>query len=158
MEQRDPSPIRQLALRDPRAAFFRRWVAAVVDIPLAGLLILSVNRLIPAAAHERNQLLGGIVAVALSLAYFWIPEALWGVTAGKLLARVRVVAEGGESPGFGRALVRTLLRIAEVNPLLLGGIPAALVAYRSKAGQRLGDMLARTYVLRTSDLRSLEGP
>ena len=48
--------------------------------------------------------------------------------------------------------MRTLLRLFEVNPLLLGGIPAAIAVLCSKNRQRLGDMLAGTYVIRTKDL------
>ncbi|MEO8504571.1 MAG: RDD family protein [Acidobacteriota bacterium] len=127
-----PTPVEALTLQDPRAPFIRRWLAGSIDIVLA--------------------ILGAASAVVFYIAYFWLPEAIWGATLGKSIARVRVVDALGNVPGARRALIRTLTRLLEVNPFLLGGIPAALIAYRSKRGQRLGDMLARTFVLRVSDL------
>ena len=139
-------------MRDPRAPFIRRWLAGGIDILLAAFGFLLANRVIPESVHTKAPHLGGTVALLISIAYFWVPEAVWGCTPGKWLTRVRVVDALGCPPGPGRALVRTLLRLVEVNPLLFGGLPAAAVAYRSKTGQRLGDTLAKTYVLRVADL------
>jgi len=147
-----PRRVRGIALRHPRAPFLRRWAAGILDLLLAGLAILVVNRLIPEANHTSHPWLGGIVAVEVAIGYYWLPEALWGRTLGKLAAKIRVVDEQGRPPGAWRALVRTLLRFLEVNPFLVGGAPAAAIAYFSKSGQRLGDLLARTYVLLASDL------
>jgi uncharacterized RDD family membrane protein YckC len=40
----------------------------------------------------------------------------------------------------------------EVNPLVVGGLPAAIAVGMSHNRQRLGDMLAHTFVVRVSDL------
>jgi uncharacterized RDD family membrane protein YckC len=45
------------------------------------------------------------------------------------------------------ALIRGGLRIIEVNPLLLGGLPAGLFVISTDRKQRLGDMLAGTVVV-----------
>ena len=152
MNPGDMPDVVEIAARHPRAPFIRRWAAGSIDLLLAGFFILLVNRFVPAAVHQENPSLGGVVALVVAVLYYWLPEAAWGVTLGKLMAKVRVVDGAGRHPGAGRALVRTLLRFVEVNPFLFGTLPAALVAYRSKHGQRLGDLLARTYVLRVSDL------
>ena len=151
----EPAAARDFALRDPRGPFLRRWIAGSIDLVFAAFTVLLANRLIPVSLHEEHPFLGAAVALVLIVVYFWLPEALWGATLGKLFVKVRVVDAAGQPPGLGRALVRTVLRFLEVNPFLFGAIPAALVAYRSKAGQRLGDLLAKTYVLRCSDLASL---
>jgi uncharacterized RDD family membrane protein YckC len=44
-------------------------------------------------------------------------------------------------------LIRSGLRIFEVNPLLLGGLPAGLVIIASQRKQRIGDLLAGTVVV-----------
>jgi uncharacterized RDD family membrane protein YckC len=82
-------------------------------------------------------------------------EGRWGATLGKFGTKIRVVDRLGRVPGYGRAVVRTLLRLVEVNPLLLGGIPAGIIALSSKSKQRLGDMLAGTYVLYLADVERL---
>lgn len=45
------------------------------------------------------------------------------------------------------ALVRTLLRVVEANPLLFGGVPAGVCILASKRNQRLGDLAAGTLVV-----------
>lgn len=145
--------IEQLALRDPRGPFTRRFAAWLVDCVLAALAMLLANKCVPEKLLEIYPSLGGFVALVVVTLYFWVPEALWGATLGKASAGVRVVDRLGRPPGFGKSLVRTLLRFIEANPLLFGALPAGLVAYRSKTGRRVGDILAKTYVLLASDLR-----
>ena len=45
------------------------------------------------------------------------------------------------------AMLRTLLRVIEVNPILLGALPAGIVLLVTKRKQRLGDLLAGTVVI-----------
>jgi len=52
---------------------------------------------------------------------------------------IRVIGQG--------ALIRGTLRIFEVNPLFLGGLPAGLVIIASQRKQRIGNLLARTVVV-----------
>jgi uncharacterized RDD family membrane protein YckC len=136
--------------KEPRAAFIRRWAATVIDLLVLGLGSLAMVALIPDAAHHRLPWIGGIVVAAIFLLYYVVGEGLLGSTVGKLVLHLRVVDETGNRPGIGRAMVRTLLRILEVNPLLAGGIPAGLVAYLSPTGQRLGDYASKTFVVQTS--------
>ncbi len=91
----------------------------------------------------------------LFLLYYPILEGLWGFTIGKLICGLIVVNEYGERPGVLKAIIRTLIRLIEVNPIWVGGIPAGIVVASSSAHQRLGDMAARTYVLRMSDMGRL---
>ena len=82
-----------------------------------------------------------------ALAYFPVTEGIWGRSAGKLITGAIVVNEDGDPPGIPKALVRTLLRLVEVNPFLMGGVPAGLCVVATKHHQRLGDLLANTYVV-----------
>lgn len=45
------------------------------------------------------------------------------------------------------SLIRGGLRILEVNPLLLGGLPAGIAILSSERKQRIGDMIAGTVVV-----------
>jgi uncharacterized RDD family membrane protein YckC len=54
-------------------------------------------------------------------------------------------------------LLRTLLRIVEVNPLLFGGLSAGLSIAATKRHQRLGDILAGTLVVRIKEIPSTHG-
>jgi uncharacterized RDD family membrane protein YckC len=130
----------------------RRWLGCWVDF----IALLAIFLIPDALNHEMYQRLLP-VWVTLGVAYFPLTEGLFGRSLGKLATRTVVVNAQGENPGIGRAFVRTLLRIVEVNPLFLGGVPAGIIAATSKTKQRLGDMAANTFVLKQEHLRLL-GP
>ena len=82
----------------------------------------------------------------LWLIYFTYFEGSSGQTIGKRLMHIKVVKENGAKCDYGSALVRNLLRIIDHLPTLyiLGII---LIAVTDKK-QRLGDMLAKTIVVK----------
>ena len=129
-----------------------RWVGAWIDLIVLALFLLVPDYVLGNARYQETIFvwLGAIIL------YFPVLEALWGRTLGKLLTGLVIVDKDGRPPGFLKALLRTLLRLFEVNPLLLGGIPAAIAVVASKNRQRLGDMAARTYVVRAKDLRQAQ--
>ena len=134
---------------------FRRWLGAWIDfIAMAVLLFL------PAFAVNRSGMAGpglvalfGLTGLGLVVMYFPITEGLWGRTAGKLVSGTIVVDEKGRPPGVSKAAIRTLARLVEVNPFLLGGLPAGIVSMNTKAHQRIGDLWAGTYVVPIGELR-----
>jgi uncharacterized RDD family membrane protein YckC len=71
-------------------------------------------------------------------------EGRWGVTPGKVVARIRVLGTDLEPCGFGRALVRNLLKFIDGFFNFLVGI---MIVALSENWQRLGDMAARTVVV-----------
>lgn len=140
------------------ALLFRRGLGAWVDfIALAVLLFL------PAFAVNWSGTAGqGLVAVlgltglSLVVMYFPISEGLWGRSAGKLMFGTIVVDDKGRPPGLSKAAIRTLARLVEVNPFLLGGLPAGLVSMNTKTHQRIGDLWAGTYVVPLRELRQAQ--
>jgi uncharacterized RDD family membrane protein YckC len=126
----------------------RRWLATWIDfLVLAGFLLIPDGVLGNALYQKTLFVWLGLIAL-----YYPLLEGLTGTTLGKWIAHVKVVDEQGQIPGIGKAVIRTLLRLVEVNPILAGGLPAGIVVLTSKKRQRLGDMAAQTYVLKTSDL------
>ncbi len=91
---------------------------------------------------------GGMFGIQffLWLIYFTYFEGTSGQTLGKRVAHVRVVKEDGSRCDFGSALIRSILRIVDSLPFIyiLGII---LIAATDKR-QRLGDMLAKTIVVK----------
>jgi uncharacterized RDD family membrane protein YckC len=89
------------------------------------------------------------VAVAWALVVFLVfslTEGLRGVTPGKWLTGIRVVGADLRPCGVGRALVRNLLKVVDGFFNFLVGL--LLVAFTPE-WQRLGDLAARTVVVRT---------
>ena len=86
--------------------------------------------------------------VAIYLGYFFLFEAIVGSTPGKLVFGLWVRRLGGGKCSWQQAGVRTLTRIVEVNPLLLGALPAGITILVTRNRQRLGDLFAGTTVRR----------
>ncbi|MCA9033145.1 MAG: RDD family protein [Planctomycetaceae bacterium] len=82
--------------------------------------------------------------------YFVTSESLAGQTIGKKLFSLRVVNEEGEHPSVVQATIRNVLR-----PLEGFGVIGVAIAGSTRRGQRLGDLLARTYVVIDNELEQL---
>jgi len=94
-----------------------------------------------------------LVQFAVLWGYYVLFEALAdGRTPGKMLQRLRVVRDGGYSVTFGASAVRNLLRIVDMQPLLVYGVGMISVLL-SKSGKRLGDMAAGTIVVKEDFVR-----
>ena len=128
----------------------RRWGATWID-----LLFLALCCLAPLALPAKVRPVLYLFVVLLVIAYYPVLERLYGRTLGKFVCRVRVVNAAGAHPSWGQVVIRTLLRLVEVNPLALGGVPAGIAVLASRRRQRLGDMAADTFVLREEDYRYL---
>jgi formylglycine-generating enzyme required for sulfatase activity/uncharacterized RDD family membrane protein YckC len=128
-----------------------RWVGAWVDFLVIVLLLMGPDYFLGNKLYQQTL----AVWLGIIVLYFLIGEGLWGRTLGKLLTGMVVVDKSGHPPGIWKSGLRTILRLIEVNPLLVGGIPAAIVVALSQRRQRIGDMLAQTYVVRVKDLTTL---
>jgi uncharacterized RDD family membrane protein YckC len=130
----------------------RRWLGAWIDF-IVLLSFLVVPDYVLGNETYRATL---FVWVGLLLAYFPLMEAVFGKTVGKFVTRTRVVNAAGDRPSVVQTLVRTLFRLIEVNPLLVGGVPAGIAVAASRHKQRIGDMAANTYVLFERDVARLK--
>ncbi len=99
----------------PRAGFWRRFVALLLD----GILLGIVNGILMAVMDD-NAASG--LSVAIGLAYFTFLEGgASGQTLGKKAFSIRVIdRESGGPIGYGRAIVRYIGRIVSTIPVLLG--------------------------------------
>ncbi len=152
--------------RADHASVARRAVAQLVDavilvwpFPVAMYAMTSSMWFdsLDAAEGFRETLVAGWPFVA-SLAWvvlvffvFVVTEGRWGVTPGKLAARIRVLGTDLRPCGFGRALVRNLLKFIDGLFNFLVGV---MIVALTENWQRLGDMAARTIVV---DVRRREG-
>lgn len=120
-----------------------RLLAVFIDHLVAFALVLFVVALV----SQEFAVLKGVLFFLVYLAYFVVLEALWSRTLGKYFQGLMVRKLDGAPCDWPAALIRGALRILEVNPLLLGGIPAGLVVISTRRHQRIGDVLAGTMVV-----------
>lgn len=89
--------------------------------------------------------------VGLYLVYLVLCEWSYGATLGKWAMGLCVVNDKGERPNLWSIFVRNLVGFYERNPILaaFAALPTIFLTPRS---QRLGDLLARTYVVQRDAL------
>lgn len=87
-----------------------------------------------------------LAPLGLSLLLFVVLQGLTGWTVGKRLLGLRTVKEDGSVVGIGKALVRWLLLVIDSLPCL--GLVGLITAGTSTGHRRVGDMAAKTYVVR----------
>jgi uncharacterized RDD family membrane protein YckC len=130
----------------------RRIVATIIDGILFGIVsnvfgsVFGLRKASSGFDLTRLSIKGSLWLTVTVVLYYVLLEGLFGRTLGKLITGIRVVdAETGGRPGLLSAFVRTLLR-------LIDGIFAYLVGFivvvNSERRRRLGDMAARTLVVR----------
>lgn len=135
----------------------RRVLATVVDVLLLGIvggLLTAPGALVDGASSGQFSdvasgllfSLGGLAALLIYFAYFTVMEGRYGRTLGKMALGIKVVRQGdGRVPGIRAAALRTLMRIVDSIGSYLVAFVVALV---SDKNQRLGDMVAKTLVVR----------
>lgn len=130
-----------------------RLFAAAVDNLFATLLCLLIASKLPGI---ESSWIRWEFAIFAYLGYFLVQEATWHTTLGKWLFGLTIVCLDGGVVGWPEAGSRTLLRVLEVNPILLGMLPGGIAVALSKRKQRLGDRLAGTIVVRKKALEAEE--
>ena len=123
-----------------------RFLAAQIDHGFAVVLFLVTAMM---TADDRPiQVLPGLAALGVYLGYYFLSEWLLGATPGKLIFKLRVQQLSGEPCTASQIAIRTVWRLLEVNPFLLGALPAGISIYRTSQRQRIGDIFAGTVVRR----------
>ena len=120
-----------------------RLIAVFIDHLIAFALMMTAVALVP----ESLPVVKAVFFFLIYLAYFVVLEALWSRTLGKFFQGLVVRKLDGNRCDWKAALIRGGLRILEVNPILLGGLPAGLVIIASERKQRIGDLIAGTLVV-----------
>ena len=141
-----------------------RAYAAMIDYAICFIIVLAADIGITVFFAKTGGLMRSASAsLALSIIVLVQFAVLWGYyvlfealadgrTPGKMLQRLRVVRDGGYSVTFGASAIRNLMRIVDMQPLLVYGVGMISVLF-SKSGKRLGDMAAGTIVVKEDLVR-----
>ena len=120
-----------------------RIFAFVIDNLIACMLALVV-----VAKHDfENSVVSGTILSVGYLSYFFVFELAFARTPGKMFQGLVIRKIDGQKVNAKQIFIRTLTRIFEANPILFGGLPAALLVATSNSHQRMGDSLAGTVVV-----------
>jgi uncharacterized RDD family membrane protein YckC len=142
------------------ASIVRRLTAFVIDF-LPGIILVTViwgidvwhdvwklDRFLSFAfqGNVPQDFLQQILALGITVVYMAVLEVFFGFTPGKKICGISIITDEGESPTVRQMTIRNVVRIAEfLFP------PILLLALFAPAHQRLGDVLARTVVVKRQD-------
>ncbi len=127
----------------PQGTTMPRHIAGMLDNLIAWFLSIVCAKQLP----DSNVGLQLFAAVVAYLAYFLISESLFCTTPAKFMNGLVIRDFHGGRCSFRQTLIRTLFRLLEVNPALLGFLPAAASIIWSRHKQRFGDKVAGTVVV-----------
>ncbi len=98
---------------------------------------------------EQNEWIFFVIYVIPSFFYHLIFEVVWnGKSFGKWLMGLRVVRVDGTNPTLGNYVIRWMFRLLEIT--LTSGMVAFITVLVNGKGQRLGDIAAKTCVIKTT--------
>ncbi|MDT5034707.1 MAG: hypothetical protein QOC94_4878 [Actinoplanes sp.] len=130
----------------------RRVVATLLDGVIFGIVssiftaLFGTSSSSSGMAFTRLSTGGSALLFVVVVLYYVLMEGLAGRTVGKMITGIRVVDEAtGGTPGVGQAVLRTVLRLIDG---ILGYLVAFIVVLASDRRRRLGDMVAKTLVVR----------
>jgi uncharacterized RDD family membrane protein YckC len=125
-----------------------RFAAALVDLTLKFLLIGAAWLLLALLLHtDLGLALGSIMSFLIYFGYDVAFEVLGGGrTPGKRLAGLRVLRDDGRPIDLLSSCIRNVVRLIDGLPLLY--LPAMVSILVTTNNQRIGDLAARTIVVR----------
>lgn len=139
----------------PKAGFWMRLVATVIDTFIVLVLLLLLGSLLALAGFATGgggEDAGGNIAIlillfvlALSVAYYVFFTGYCGQTPGKMALRIKVIRCDGSSLSYGRAAFREIP--AKFISGIILGIGYLMVAFDDQK-QGLHDRIADTYVIK----------
>lgn len=127
----------------------QRYLAAFLDLVVQTALTVAI--VVPGLKADVPEVL--YVVPSLAALYPLVSESLFdGRTLGKHLLRLRVARLDGQPPTLAQYALRALAKPIDQACMGIGALVIAL----SARGQRLGDLLAGTTVVRDGDRVTLE--
>jgi uncharacterized RDD family membrane protein YckC len=138
----------------------RRIVAALIDVLILAVVFIIMSALFGDTETGRRETASGertgvwvsltgwpfVLYALIVLGYYLVLEATLRQTAGKLVMGLEVVSADGAPLTAGRVFLRTILRLVDGLPFLY--LVGLITIAASKDQQRIGDMAAKTLVVR----------
>lgn len=133
---------------------FRRAIGWWLDLLILGFLYVIVVACDLYFTEGNHAISVFFIWLVISFVFLIVLEGQTGYSLGKWCLRIKVVDEHGAAPGIFKASLRNGVKIIEANPILFNGIVAGITSISTKHKQRLGDLLAHTYVVLIDDINN----
>jgi len=129
------------------AGLGKRILGGVIDMIVMVVFMFVYIRLLGIKTdHQVYELQSGLMWLMylIMLFYFAILEAITGKTFGKYIVKTKVVNKNNQLISWLQSLVRNVMRIIDGFAFCIVAVVALIFSSKQ---QRLGDMLAKTYVV-----------
>ncbi|MDQ2178904.1 RDD family protein [Marinifilum sp. D714] len=133
-------------LNFPLASVGERIAAYLLDAVFIGVCAFFIAMMI------------GLLGEAFAIGFVFLVPVLFysllfetfmnGQTPGKRIMKIKVCKIDGDAPGFIHYLIRWMFRLVDIT--LTNGVAAILTIVIGEKGQRIGDILAKTTVVKTN--------
>lgn len=131
-----------------------RILAFLLDVVIIAAVFILLGLLFSSTEIEDIWIFFFIVQV-LPLFYSLVFETLFnGQTPGKIAMKIKVIKLNGRQPNFGDYFLRWIFQLVDIA--LTSGGAAVLAIVLSKKGQRIGDMVAGTSVVKMKVRTTME--
>jgi len=170
-----------IELEFPAAPFHRRllaWILDMILLILFSIIYFKIILLFNVRGVNENFSVGALIFLGFILIFYHLICEIFlnGQSLGKKITGIRVVNENGGQPSVGQYVIRWVIRTSDLMAIAIVfsvnrvnnaetfiniGIPMILfftdviLMAASKKNQRLGDMLAHTLLIRTSEKHSI---
>lgn len=124
-----------------------RILARLLDYAVFIPFLLAAIFIIPVVTNTASAIYAIVVGV-LFVFYDLICEVFFnGQSIGKLIMKIKVISLDGARPKFSQYLLRWLFRMVDFG--VTGGLGALITSALNENGQRIGDIVAGTVMVRT---------
>ena len=129
------------------AGLGKRILGGIIDIIVIVIFVIIWSMLFGSNVNGMYTVTGlpALIETLVPILYFIIMEATTGKTIGKYIVKTKVVNAQGGKISWGQSIGRNLMRI--IDGLFIYLVAVIAIA-ASKDKQRLGDMVAKTYVVK----------
>lgn len=127
---------------------WRRILATVIDYSILGIFTWWYITSFGEETEPGSYKVTGWAALVPALFWFLfivVPEGIKGQSLGHAVAKLKIVDAAGEKPPFGQALVRRLFDLVDISCTF--GLVAFIVVKSNQTRQRVGDLVAKTFVV-----------
>lgn len=132
-----------------------RILANIIDnLIKAGYILFVVFAFFKLFPNSDNWWVIGLLAIPVLLYSLLFEYFMQGQTPGKKIRNIKVVTLDGGQAGAGAYIIRWLFRLIDIN--LFSGMIGIITIVANKRGQRTGDILAKTTVIKVKDRVSLK--
>jgi len=127
-----------------------RFVSLLIDGIIIGIIFGVLGTILGVGMMERGTApwSWGLFYFIFYIGYYTYLEGSRGQTIGKMITKIKVVREDGKPIDMSQAFTRNILRIIDG---IIGYLIGAILIWRSDKKQRLGDIVAKTIVVKAKN-------